>query len=257
MKKFCIVIFCFLFTSFNVQYSQALLKKSNISAYIQVTTPNNGGNFTKGESIKIRWKSNLINGNVKIKLKWGTGSGGWYPISNSAANTGYFKYDIPEKGIGHHGDQFKIFVMSSNEKIQDSSDKMFTILNKQAESQVDLTCNLTILCNKRQNNKFEILISVKNKGTRILRDVLFEYIITRKNSLIKQDGAGFGLMHPGIWYKARYTFKPEDLLQFHKWRDKKRAFYTVKLYVDPFNNQHEPQHLREDNTIIKKGICFK
>jgi len=257
MKKFCIIIFCFLFTSLNVQYSQTLQKRSISRPNIQVTAPNGGEQFTKGESIQILWKSNLINGNVKIKLKWGTGSGGWYPVSNSAANTGSYKYDIPEKGIGHHGDQFRIFVMSSNEKIQDSSDKMFTLLNKPIEVPVDLTCNLRVICNWRNNNKFKILIRVKNKGTRILRDVLFEYILTQKNSLIKQDGAGFGLMHPGIWYQANYEFKAEDLLNFQKWRDKKRAFYEVKLYIDPFNNQHEPKHLREDNTFIRKGICFK
>lgn len=257
MKKFSLIILCFLFTSFNVHYSQVLLKRSNIRPFLKVISPNGGENYTKGKSIGIRWNSNLIMGNVKIKLKWGGGGGGWYPITDNTENTGNYKYDIPEKGIGRHGDQFRIFVMTLDEKIQDASDRMFTILNKPAVIPVDLTCILTTFCYRKGRDKFEIHISVKNKGTRILRDVLFNYIITQNNSLVKQDGAGFGIMHPGVWYKAQYDFKPEDLFKFHNWRKTKRAFYKVKLYVDPFNKQREPQHLREDNTVIKSGICFK
>ena len=67
--------------------------------------------------------------------------------------------------------------------------------------------------------------------------------------MVKQDGAGFGLMHPDVWYEARYVFKPEDVLP------RRYEVYIVKLFVDPDNKQGEASHLRGDNTASNQGKC--
>ena len=252
MKKFALIFLCFLFTSFNLCYSQVKLRKSNLRPYIKVTSPNGGQTFTKGDSIGISWQSGLIKGNVKIKLKWGTGGGGWFPITDSTANDGKYKYDIPEKGIGRHGDQFRIFVMTLNEKIRDASDSMFTIINKPPVPLVDLTCTLSTNCGKRGSRKIVIEIRVKNKGTRTLHNVLFHYVILQHGSVVKQDGAGFGLMLPGVWYKAKFELKPGDVLKYGRMGT---ASYQVKLFVDPDNKQREPSQLRGDNTASDYSKC--
>ena len=251
MKKFSLIFICFLFTSFNFHYSQIQLKRSTMRPYLKVTAPNGGEKYTKGEYIAIRWKSNLIHGNVKIKLKWGTGGGGWFVITDNTANSGKYKYDIPVKGIGRHGDQFRIFVMTLDEKIQDASDSMFTIINKQPVPKVDLTCSVYSTCRKWGTDKLIISIKVLNKGTRTLHDVLFNYVILQAGTMVKQDGAGFGVMYPGVWYKAKYEFNPEDILS------SKHRGYSVKLFVDPDNKQLEPQHLRGDNTATRSSSCIK
>lgn len=250
MKKCNLILFCFLFASFNLCYSQIQVRKSNVRPYLILTYPNGGQVYTKGDSMDIRWKSNLIKGNVKLKLKWGTGGGGWFPITDSTANDGKYRYDIPEKGIGRHGNQFRVFVMTLDEKIRDASNDMFTILNKPPTPAVDLTGRINASCSRR-TGKIKINIRVKNKGTRTLRNVLFNYVILQYGAMVKQDGAGFGLMHPDVWYQAKYEFRSQDVLP------KKYESYIVKLFVDPDNKQGEPNHLRGDNTASDQGRCRK
>jgi hypothetical protein len=248
MRKFSLLFLCLLITFSNLCFSQIKVRKSNLRPYIKVTQPNGGQIFTKGDSMNIRWQSRLIKGNVKIKLKWGTGGGGWFPISESTANDGKYKYDIPVRGIGRHGDQFRIFVMSLDEKIRDASDSPFAINNKPAAPLVDLTCKLNAGCSRR-SGKINIKIYVKNQGTRTLRNVLFNYVITQNDVMVKQDGAGFGIMHPDIWYEAKYEFNSGDVLP-NRWQP-----YSVKLFVDPDNKQREPARLRGDNSDTYRGKC--
>jgi len=252
MKKFALIFLCFLLTSSSLCFSQIKVRKSNLRPYIKVTRPNGGRIFTKGDLMGIRWKSRLIKGNVKIKLKWGTGGGGWFPITENTPNDGSYDYPIPVKGIGRHGDQFRIFVMTLDEKIRDSSDRAFTINNKPVPPLVDLTCKLSTNCGKRGSRKIVIEIRVKNKGTRTLRDVLFNYVILQHSSVVKQDGAGFGLMLPGVWYKAKFELKPGDVLKYGRMGT---ATYQVKLFVDPDNKQREPNQLRGDNTASAYSKC--
>lgn len=251
MKKYILIFLCFLFASFNIHYSQIQLKRSSMRPYLKVTTPNGGQTYVKGGHLSIRWNSNLIKGNLKIKLKWGTGGGGWYAVTDNTPNTGSYKYDIPEKGIGRHGDQFRIFIMTLDEKIQDSSDSMFTIINKPKAPPVDLTCTILTHCRRKGNNELFIRIRVKNKGTRTLHDVLFNYVIIQFGIMVKQDGAGFGIMYPNVWYQAEYTFKRGDVLT------RPDRSYMVKLFVDPDNRHNEPQHLRGDNTSKTYSTCAK
>ena len=103
-------------------------KKLFAKPSITILYPNGGEKWEKGKGYTIRWKSKGISGNVKIKLKWGTSSGGWFSVTNSTLNTGTYLYNIPRTGIGQTGNQFKIYVMNNVESVKDESDGFFRIL---------------------------------------------------------------------------------------------------------------------------------
>ena len=111
-----------------VTFSQAQVKPRQLQAIksIKVLSPNGGENWEKGKIYTIRWQSHGISGNVKIKLKWGTSSGGWFTVTNSTPNTGRYSYTIP-RTVGQAGNQFKIYVMTLDESVKDKSDGFFSI----------------------------------------------------------------------------------------------------------------------------------
>lgn len=105
-------------------------KKLFVKPSISILYPNGGEKWEKGKSYTIHWKSIGISGNVKINLKWGTSSGGWFNVTNSTPNTGTYLYNIPRTGIGQAGNQFKIYVMTPDESVKDKSDGFFSIIRK-------------------------------------------------------------------------------------------------------------------------------
>jgi hypothetical protein len=106
------------------QQAQVKLKTLKM---IKVTYPNGGETWEHGKIYTIQWESRGISGLVKIMLKWGTGSEGWYTLAASIPNRGSYAYKVPETGKGQSGSQFKIYVMTLDESIKDSSDRHFTI----------------------------------------------------------------------------------------------------------------------------------
>ena len=92
-----------------------------------VESPCGGETWYKGKKYMIRWRSSGIRGNVTIKLKWGTGSGGWYTIARNASNNGQYSYRVLTT-IGYNGDQFTIHVSTLDGKITGTSPKPFSIL---------------------------------------------------------------------------------------------------------------------------------
>ena len=139
MKKFLIILFVVLLaTSIGIAFSAEPKKTApagvkvapkGIDAYgsIKVLYPNGGEIWEKGKKYTIRWEGKGLSGNVKIMLKWGTGSGGWFTVTESAVNSGSYNYTVPKTGIGQEGGQFKIYVMTRDESIKDASDREFTI----------------------------------------------------------------------------------------------------------------------------------
>ena len=139
MKKFAIILFVVLLaTSIGIAYSAEPKKTApagvkvapkGIDAFgsIKVLYPNGGEIWEKGKQYTIRWESKGGSGNVKIMLKWGHGSGGWYKVSESAVNSGSYNYTVPKTGIGQEGGQFKIYIITSDESIKDASDRPFSI----------------------------------------------------------------------------------------------------------------------------------
>lgn len=101
-----------------------------VSPSIKVVYPNGGETWEKGKTYTIRWTSQNVSGNVKIMLKWGTGSGGWYTITESTASSGIYIYNVPKTEIGQEGPEFKIFVMTSDGNVKDESDGFFRIESK-------------------------------------------------------------------------------------------------------------------------------
>ena len=185
-------------------------------------------------------------------LKWGDGSGGWYPITSSTTSSSSFPYRVPEKGIGHQGGKFRIFVMTLKEEIKDSSDNYFSIIKKPTPPLVDLNVTVSTRCNAGIYRGLFILIRIKNNGTKILHDVLFNWMISSYGVMRFQDGAGFGVMHPGVWYEAKYNYKPY-IVKRH--RTAKPGKYKVTVTVDPANRHGEPVHLRKNNTATAYGDC--
>jgi len=104
-------------------------KKLFVKSSITILYPNGGEKWKKSKKYCIQWKSNGIKGTVKIKLKWGMSSGGWYTVTNSTDNDGSFDYIVP-KSIGQTGDRFKIYVMNNIESVKDESDGFFSIIEK-------------------------------------------------------------------------------------------------------------------------------
>ena len=113
---------------FTIETRETLAKDvPKLAPSIKVLYPNGGETWVTGSKYTVQWTSQAVSGNVKIMLKWGTGSEGWYPLTDSTPNTGSYQYKIPEIGIGRQGDQFKIYVMTKDGSVQDASDRKFTI----------------------------------------------------------------------------------------------------------------------------------
>lgn len=134
MKKYIAAILLVV-CSIGAAYAQIQTKQRKSTTLktaprIKVTYPNGGETWKKGAQYAIRWSSKGIQGNVKIKLKWGTGPGGWYTVCGSTKNTGSYTYKVPATGIGHAGGQFQIYVMTLDEMVKDASNRSFTIGKK-------------------------------------------------------------------------------------------------------------------------------
>jgi hypothetical protein len=65
---------------------------------------------------------------------------------------------------------------------------------------------------------------------------MFNWVITQNNVVIKQDGAGYGLMYPNKLYET-------NLRQLIS-----RGTYRIEVFVDPENQLGENEYLRRDNT---------
>lgn len=138
MKKYLAISIVVLFT-LGILYSQVQIKKREqlkpqVMATIKVMSPNGREEWEKGNRYTIRWTSQGIKGNVKIKLKYGPGAGSWYTIAESTPNTGSYTFTFPTDFL--QGDYslerywFFIFVMTPDEKIKDGSDKSFIVRTK-------------------------------------------------------------------------------------------------------------------------------
>ena len=134
MKKYLISLLIVVLSA-GAAYSQVQPKqresKTVTTAHrITVTYPNGDETWEKGKQYPIRWTSSGVQGNVKIRLKWGTGGGGWYTVSGSTKNTGRYTYKVPTTGIGHSGSQFRMYVMTLDGKVTDASNRPFTIVKE-------------------------------------------------------------------------------------------------------------------------------
>lgn len=139
MKKYFLFLIV-LSLSTGVAYAQVQMEKfkpkklerveperPRVLSIINVLSPNGGETWEKGKPYTIRWTSKGVKGNVKIMLK--KIGGPWYTIAESVPNTGRYSYTVP-KNI-REGLKFLLYIMSSDEKVKDGSDKYFGITKRE------------------------------------------------------------------------------------------------------------------------------
>ncbi len=138
MKK-SFSVFIIVFFTLGILYSQVQIKKRaeqkpQLLSSIKVVYPNGREEWEKGQRYSIRWTSQGIKGNVKIKIKYGPGRGSWHTIAESVPNTGNYAFTLPKEFLQGQTSQerywFFIFVMTPDEKIMDGSDRSFIIRAK-------------------------------------------------------------------------------------------------------------------------------
>jgi len=105
--------------------AQYQIKKPGAAASIKVTYPNGGETLEKGKRIKITWESTGLRGNVKIVLI--DAAGATTDVAARASNRGTYSYTVSSRLADG---QYKLAVMSADEKTRDESDGTFTIQKK-------------------------------------------------------------------------------------------------------------------------------
>lgn len=100
--------------------------QSTVQKTITVVYPNGGETWIRGNTYTIRWNSQNVDTNVRIKLKGGpgSGSGGWFTVTVSTPNTGNYQYTVPSN---YGWEQYEVYVMTLDEIVQDKSDSFFNI----------------------------------------------------------------------------------------------------------------------------------
>lgn len=101
---------------------------------IEVLSPNGGETWYKGYPYSIQWTSKSLKGNVKIMLKYGPGSEGWYAINENVSNTGSYTFTLPTKYLDgkylyEEPNQYRIYIMALDQQVADGSDGRFSIVS--------------------------------------------------------------------------------------------------------------------------------
>lgn len=103
---------------------------------LKIIYPNGGEVWEGGRPYNISWEAQDISGNIEIKMKGGSGPGGWYTVSPSIpAAEGRFQYTVPDN-LGW--DEFKIHIRSLDSQFQDASDSTFTIIRPSTFRIIDI-----------------------------------------------------------------------------------------------------------------------
>jgi hypothetical protein len=239
MKK-RIFLFITVFLCTGILYSQVQVKKqyqqkTQILRALKIISPNRGEKWEIGKEYTIRWESKGIFTPNLVKM-FLTGSN--TPIiitsqsgtSNDGVHNWRPKWDNPPPG------HYKLQIMTLDGAVKDESDGSFEVI----PPPVDLSCTFRTQI-KREGGTHKkpfwyVTIMIHNKGTKKLKNVMFNWVITKNNVVIKQDGAGYGLMYPNKLYETdfRQLISPGTM--------------RIEVFVDPENQQGENEYLRRDNT---------
>jgi hypothetical protein len=94
-------------------------------ASLEMLYPNGVEHWEKGRTYTIRWESRNIPGDVVVKLKGGTGQGGWYTACEQVpAEVGRCDYILP---CNFGWRQATAHVMTLDDELSDQSDAPFSI----------------------------------------------------------------------------------------------------------------------------------
>jgi hypothetical protein len=218
-----------------VQLRKQDLQKKEILRALKIISPNRGEKWEIGNEYTIRWESRGVfsPNSVRISL-----AGGHTPIlitsqsgtTNDGSHNWRPRWNNPPPG------HYKLQITSLDGAVKDESDGSFEVIRPA----VDLTCTFrTQIKHEGGTTKkpfWYITIIIHNKGTKTLNSVLFNWVITRDNVVVEQNGAGYGQMYPNKMYETTVR----QLISRGKWH--------IEVYVDPDNRQGENEYLRNDNT---------
>jgi len=230
-KHLLLLINIFLFIG--VVYSQVQVKKP-VKQIIQplqtikVLSPNGGEKWEIGKEYTIRWQTR---GNIKLVKIMLENEGKLIMLTSNIGTTNDGTHQWTPRWNNPPTGYYKLQIMSVDGAIKDKSDGSFEVI----PPPVDLKCSIVHQTEKTEY--WHYTISVHNKGTKKLKNVLFNWVITRNNEVVKQDGAGYGLMYPNKLYKAKFA----QPISIGKWR--------LEVFVDPDNQQNEVERLRRDNNV--------
>jgi len=200
------------------------------SPSITVLSPNGGETWELGKQYTIRWQSR---GNIRFVKIMLVKSGNLKPIKSMATNSGSYKW-TPRWHNPDLGD-YRMVIMTLDAAVQGVSDGVFMII----EPKVDLTFSMMDRLFSRPH-VWAIKLTFKNRGTKTLKNVTFNWVLTNNGIVIKQDGAGFGLMYPHKSYVREFNLEVGMC---------SKGKIRLEVFLDPENYQGEPEALRGDNKI--------
>jgi hypothetical protein len=202
---------------------------------VRVIYPNGGETLISGKTYTIRWQSTGLQ-QVYIKLAWANVQS---YMTTVAASAGSFQWKIPNEGNNDLiRSDLKVLISDPSGTPADKSDASFQIVLPA----VDLECGFK--GEKLNGNHLTVTFWIRNNGTRILNDVVFDWVIKRNGIMVSQDGAGFGKVFPDTRYDVDVGFS--------KSADEKWKSYSVDFFLDPENRQGEDEDLRKNNKYSYK-----
>ena len=270
--------------NFKIQKSTVNAPNYKIGGYsttgetIEVISPKDGDTWEGGKEYGISWKRAGITGEVKIVLEKITIYPGGkpdsieeYPIIESTANTGSYRFRVPVYWVpnpyGYH-----VRVSSLDGKAHGKS--RGAIILPDLPPLVDLECVIvdakigeqkTVYYYKATEEEkfFEFNVLLRNKGSRspiMINTILTRIIKEPEEVVCYQIEWGTGWMYHNEWYKTavpiRFTIETwkHYFKDFGRDVDLKKGAYRVEVELDPQNQLNENEELRNDNKIVKKWI---
>jgi hypothetical protein len=205
----------------------------SVAKSIKVLWPNGGEELVIGKTYTFRWESRGIQG-VTLSIGGKQISSGPVPAAPGRASCRIWRSLEPGEG--------NYLLRIAGGHIFDESDAPFSLVRPP----VDLVCEVkrpSESYNRQKERRY--IVRIRNNGTRVLKDVVVEWVLEKNGAMVKQDGWGFGEMFPEMYYEARFVFK--RISDDDRWQD-----YSFRIYVDPHNQQNEDEELRDDNIYEQK-----
>jgi hypothetical protein len=214
-----------------------------INKTIRVIYPNGGESLIRGKTYIVRWQSTGLQ-SVRLQLQGGPSA---YDMTTAAASSSW-SWKLPHKSQYSSQEQdiipgtYKIKISDASGSPSDESDATFQVVLPE----VDLECwkaGVTYGSNVFREKIFKI--KLRNNGTRVLNDVLFNWVIKKNGVMVSQDGAGYGQVYPNTIYECE--------IKLNKSSDEDWRIYMIDFYLDPQNLKGEDQEFRGDNQLSFSG----
>jgi hypothetical protein len=229
-------------------YTQMNQVQSPLQQAVKTVTliyPNGGERFELGKTFVIQWQSKLMP-YLMIRLR-NTDRNFFYDIGKVPASSGSYQWRIPHDAFARNAvdltaGNYKLIVQDPTGNPHDESDSLIQI----QLPVIDLECRYAGMRYGAIPGMDKIFkIQMRNNGTRVLQDVLFNWVIKKNGAMTAQDGAGYGQVYPNTVYEYEIPLRKHS---DEDWRD-----YTIDFYIDPQNRQNEDSALRDDNQLSISG----